>query len=189
MFLPKTFQKINASSNANPDYGKTKLLNANDVKEFFRLCQTAQGEDASNHVVQVLTRDDLVNNNYKYNDLSGEVTLPENHIVFKVRGEVLSCQPIIMTIPYSCANNLVLGPILANQLSFYGSGVYGKVSLLQDNNNKYHMLGGAANTNYIPLSDMFYCAEYAANKIKTEMIKLLNGESSELPLSIDTAKN
>ncbi len=159
--------------NANPRLGKTTDLSGALVKEFFKLCQTAQGNDSSLHAVQVLLEGE------SYTDLSGADVVPSGNIVFKVKGEVLANQPIIMKLtPQMVTNNVKITTIMASQLSYYGAGIYGKLSLMQDENNKYHMFGGSSNTNYIPLSDMFYPAEYAITKLGAEIQKILNDDSS-----------
>lgn len=171
-----------SGSNAS-NYGKTKLLDASNVKQFFKLCQTAQGSDSSQYAVQVISPNDL------YYDLSGNPeqdqstyeTVPQNHVVFKVRGDVLNGQPMIMDIHPNCAENLTLTPILCNQLNFYGAGIYGMPSWYQDSKGKLHLLTGSANGNYAPYSDMFYPAEYTATKLCQDISGILNGKTdSEL---------
>lgn len=166
----------------NNNKGNSKQLDPVKVKEFFRLCQTAQSQNVSEQSVQVLLPGE------QYTDLSGSTTIPQGSIAFKVKGEVLSCQPMILTIDPLCVDKLQLTPYLAKQLNFYGSGIYGKLSLLQDENNDYHLFGGASNGNYAPLSDQILPAEYTVRKVLLELNKLFNGQTSELPLSLETAK-
>ena len=179
---------LGAASLPNTNYGQTKLLDANNVKEFFRLCQTAQSQNISEQAVQVITYDDLSNNNYSYTDLSGNTVINNQQIVFRVRGDVFNGQPLLMTIHPNCAGNLTLTQLIANQLNIYGAGIYGKLSLMQDSKGNHHMLGGAGNTNYMPYSDMFYPAEYTANRLKNEIQNAVNNLSNNLPISVSTLK-
>jgi hypothetical protein len=60
--------------------------------------------------------------------------------------------------------------------------------MLQDENNDYHIFGGASNGNYGPLTDQMIPAEYTVRKVLLELNKLFNSQSSELPISLETAK-
>ena len=165
-----------ATSLTNENYGKTKLLDASNVKAFFQLCQTAQGSDPLQHDVQVLLP------NETFRDLSGELvsqdeTVPSGYVVFKVKGSVLNGQPLVMDIHPNCAENLTLTPILCNQLNFYGAGIYGMPSWYQDSKGKLHLLTGSANGNYTPYSDMWYPAEYTAKKLCQDISGILNGRT------------
>ena len=166
---------LTGASTVNTNYGKTKVLDGALVKEFFRLCQTAQGNDATQHAVQVLLE------NETYTDLSGVTNVPVGSIAFKVRGDVLNGQPMLMTIDPNCIDNLVLTPILCNQLNFYGAGIYGMPSWFNDSKGKTHLLTGSSNGNYMPYSDMFYPAEFTAKKLCQDIKSILDGSgASEL---------
>lgn len=180
------YQYSFANASANKNKGTTKDISGEYVQEFFRLCQSGQGDLSANHDVQVL----LPQNSYQ--DLSGvesstNQNVPEGHIVFKVRGSVLSCQPIQIKFTENMANNITLTDYMAKQLNFYGSGVYNQNCLLKDENNDYHMIVGASNGNYANISESLYPSEYASRKVISEMQKLLSGLTSELPISKDTA--
>ncbi len=178
-----------ANARANPNKGQIKDISGEYVQEFFRLCQSAQGDLSGNHDVQVLLEGndfyDLSSN--PTGGMSNAEQVPSGHIVFKVKGSVLNCQPMVLQFTESMTNNLTLTEFMANQLNFYGAGIYNQNSLLKDDNDDYHMIIGSANGNYANISEMLYPAEYAARKVIVEMQKLLAGQPNELPISKETA--
>ena len=177
------------NARANPNKGQIKDISGEYVQEFFRLCQSAQGDASANHDVQVLLPgNDFYDLSANPNGgMSNSESVPNGHIVFRVRGSVLNCQPMVVKFTEQMVNNLTLTEFMANQLNFYGAGIYNQNSLIKDDNDDYHMIIGGSNGNYANISEMLYPAEYAARKVIVEMQKLLAGQPNELPISRETA--
>lgn len=164
----------NAASTVNPNYGLTQTYSATGI---YNLLTAAQSQ-FSTKLVDVI----LPGQNYQPNpdDAGSITTVPVGSIVYRVRGEVFNGQPVRMTFQPGCAGVQVLTEIMAQNLNYYGGGGYGPNSLYQDSNGEWHILAGAANGNYIPLSEQIQAANYAARKT------LLSLQDGSLPCSRTT---
>ena len=101
-------------------------------------------------------------------------------VVFRVLGEVLNAQPILMTWQPTAAGVATLTDLQAKQLNYYGGGLYGYQSLFTDSIGKDHFVFGSGNMNYMPWSEQIQSANTVAKLI------IRDAQNKTLPCSFST---
>jgi hypothetical protein len=157
----------------NTKYGTTGTLSAVAVATFFGTAQFG-----STNVVSVL----LPGSDYTGANNPAVQTVPAGTVVYRVKGEVFNGQPIKMTFNTNNVNNVTLTDWMAKQLNYYGGGIYGNPSWLQDSKGQEHMIVGCGNLSYINPHEQFAAANYAARQFITDQAAGL------LPCSLTTLK-